>query len=188
MTTTARLQTYTARKWNLSGLEGISDHTLEVHFGLYEGYVKNVNLLNEHLAERVADGKAAADDPGFAEIIRRLGFEYNGMRLHELYFDNLTNAGGGKPAGPLADALTASFGDVASWRKSFSAVGNMRGVGWAIAYHDPLSGRIVNDWVSLHEDGHLAGFDPILVDGRLGARLHVRLQTGRPGKVHPRHF
>jgi len=156
--------TYAPKKWNLAGLQGISDQTLIVHFGLYEGYVKNTNLLNEQIYEKIKDGKAAGADPGFAELTRRLGFEYNGMVLHEYYFDNMTaNASGPPASGALYEALGASFGDFDTWKKDFAAVGGMRGVGWAIAYQDPKSGRISNHWITLHEDGNVAGFKPVLV-------------------------
>jgi Fe-Mn family superoxide dismutase len=163
-TQTAELMTYTPKKWDLFGLAGISDHTLEVHFGLYEGYVKNTNLLREQITELRAGGKAAADNPGFSELVRRLGFEYNGMRLHELYFDNLTKA----PSeiligGRFHEALAETFGDVETWRKEFAAVGGMRGVGWAILCQDPKNGELSNHWISLHEEGNVAGFTPILV-------------------------
>jgi len=156
-------ESYAPKKWNLAGLQGISDLTLTVHFGLYEGYVKNTNLLNEQIQTKIKAGPAGAD-PGFAELTRRLGFEYNGMVLHEYYFDNLTAAGNGAPpSGKLHDALTANFGDFDTWKKDFAAVGGMRGVGWAIAYLDPKTGRISNHWITLHEDGNIAGFKPILV-------------------------
>jgi len=155
---------YTQKKWNLAGLKGISDHTLEVHFGLYGGYVKNTNLLNEQIEELAGAGKITATDLAFAELTRRLGFEYNGKVLHEYYFDNLTAHGNGDPAsGKFYDAVSESFGDFENWKKDFAAVGGMRGVGWAIAYQDPKSGRLSNHWISLHEDGHVAGFAPILV-------------------------
>ncbi len=162
-TTTLTQQSYTPKKWDLSGLQGISDNALTVHFGLYEGYVKNTNLLNEQISEIVKSGAASGANPLFAELSRRLGFEYNGMRLHEYYFDNLTNKGGRSPSPALKDALASSFGDSESWKKDFAAVGAMRGVGWAIAYQDPWTGRISNHWITLHEDGNVAGFTPILV-------------------------
>ena len=143
--------------------KGFSDNTLTVHFGLYEGYVKNTNLLNEQLAEIVKDGKAGGANPMFAELTRRLGFEYNGMRLHEYYFDNMTKSAGGTADAKLTEAISASFGDFETWKKDFAAVGAMRGVGWAIAYQDPWTGKISNHWVTLHEDGNPAGFAPILV-------------------------
>ncbi|MBV8602578.1 MAG: superoxide dismutase [Candidatus Eremiobacteraeota bacterium] len=155
-------QSYTPRRWNLSGLSGISDRTLEIHFGLYEGYVKNTNLLNEQIAEKLKAGQGRSTDLGFSELTRRLGFEYNGMRLHEYYFDNLTG-GGGDPSSRLRDALANAYGDFETWKADFAAVGGMRGVGWAIAYQDPASGRITNHWIGLHEDGNLAGFVPIVV-------------------------
>ena len=135
-------ESYAPKKWDLAGLQGISDQTLQVHFGLYEGYVKNTNLLNEQIADQIKAGNAAGANPAFSEITRRLGFEYNGMVLHEYYFDNMMKNGTGSPAsGKLHDAIAASFGDFETWKKDFVAVGGMRGVGWAIAYQDPKSGR-----------------------------------------------
>jgi len=160
-TLTLATQSYTPKKWNLSGLKGISDKTLETHFGLYEGYVKNTNLLNEQIASKIEAGPAGSD-PGFAELVRRLGWEYNGMRLHELYFDNMTSSAA-EPSARIKDALAAAYGDFETWKKDFAAVGGMRGVGWAIAYQDPVTGRITNHWIELHQDGNLAGFAPIVV-------------------------
>jgi Fe-Mn family superoxide dismutase len=158
------LETYQPRHWpSLSGLKGISDHTLTVHFGLYEGYVKNVNLLNEQLAESKPGQNGRRDDLRFAELKRRLGYEYNGMRLHEYYFDNLTARAKDAPAGRLKERLAGASGDYESWKKDFVAVGGMRGVGWVIAYLDPANGRITNHWIESHMVGHVTGFVPILV-------------------------
>jgi len=155
---------YKAREFGLQGLSGISDHTLEVHFGLYAGYVKNTNLLNEQLVTMMHAGKSAS--PAYAELSRRLGFEYNGMVLHEWYFSNLTSEGGGAEVNPSSDlgrSIGESFGDIETWKKDFTAIGGMRGVGWAITYLDPATGRLSNHWITLHEDGNIAGFKPIIV-------------------------
>src|SRR5712671_2381870 len=91
---------YKPKQFNLSGLHGISDKTLQTHFKLYEGYVKGVNELNERIADVLKDGKVDQEEfPAYSELNRRLGFEYNGMVLHEYYFENLTRAGGADPAG-----------------------------------------------------------------------------------------
>ncbi|MGH7684108.1 MAG: superoxide dismutase [Vulcanimicrobiaceae bacterium] len=135
-----------------------------MHFGLYEGYVKNTNLLREQLAETLERGKPTGIDPRFAELQRRLGFELGGMRLHELYFDNLTTKqtelvdGGGLHAG-----MQHVWGKVATWRSEFAAMGEMRGVGWVMLAQDPWSGDLSNHWVELHQDGNVPGFIPILV-------------------------
>lgn len=151
------------KKWQLAGLEGISDKTLEMHFGLYEGYVKNVNLLNERLAAQRSSGSPKGSDPAFAELVRRLGFEYNGMRLHEYYFDNMTTSPQAIASGRLYDALGTAYGGFDEWKADFAAVAGMRGVGWAIAYYDTDSKQISNHWVSDHEIGNLAGFLPVVV-------------------------
>jgi Fe-Mn family superoxide dismutase len=157
------MKIYTPKKWALSGLNGISDATLEMHFSLYEGYVKDTNLLTERLGAIRQAGKAAGADPAYAELVRRLGFEYNGMRLHEYYFDNMAKAPGEIGTGRLYNALGEAFGGFEEWKKDFMAVGGMRGVGWAIAYRDTTNGQITNHWISDHENGNLAGFIPIVV-------------------------
>ena len=154
---------YKQRSFDLHGLKGISDQTLEVHFGLYAGYVKNTNLLNEQLVDLTQ--KAQAGTPIYSELTRRLGFEYNGMVLHEWYFGNLTRGSGAgiSASSALGRALGESFGDIDTWRKDFAAIGSMRGVGWAVTYLDPATGRLSNHWITLHEDGNIAGFKPIVV-------------------------
>lgn len=156
---------YTARSWPaLKGLEGISDNQLEIHFGLYQGYVKNTNLLTEQLRGLTKDGKAAATNPAYAEMSRRLGFEYNGMILHEYYFDNLTPKGSAQPtSGKLFDAITASFGSFDTYLTDLKAIASLRGVGWAITFQDPNTKLLSNHWVTLHNDGNPAGFKPIVV-------------------------
>src|ERR1035437_10902106 len=109
---------YKAKTFDLSRLTGISDNPLEVHFGLYAGYVKNTNLLNEQLVTLQQAGQGLSTNPSYAEITRRLGFEYNGMVLHEWYFGNLTKtASGGEISGSsdLGRALGASLGDLETW-------------------------------------------------------------------------
>jgi len=163
MNVTSSVAPYAARTWALSGLRGISDATLELHFGLYEGYVKNTNLLNDRLREIRAAGKASGSDPSYAELVRRLGFEYNGMRLHEYYFDNLVAQPAEIGNGRLYNALGECFGGFDEWKKDFVAVGGMRGIGWVIAYRDLTNGRITNHWIDDHQNGNLAGFAPIVV-------------------------
>ncbi len=157
------MKTYTAKKWDLHGLQGISDATLEMHFGLYEGYVKNTNLLIEQTTELRQKGEGAGSNPKFAELVRRMGWEFNGMRLHEYYFDNMTRNARELTGGPLYQLLGESYGDFETWKKDFFAVGGMRGVGWAIAFYDPAANQISNHWIEQHQDGNLAGFVPIVV-------------------------
>jgi len=157
---------YKARQFNLSGLTGISDRTLDMHFKLYEGYVKETNILTERITEFLKDGKVDQEEmPAYSELKRRLGFEYNGMVLHEYYFGNLKRHGGGDPerTSLFFKATESSFSSYAIWKADFISVGKMRGVGWAICYQDPASGRLSNHWITLHEVGNVAGFNPTLV-------------------------
>lgn len=145
---------------HLLGISGMSDQLLTNHFSLYEGYVKNVNALLELLATK------EPGTPEYAELKRRFGWEWNGMRLHELYFGNMT-----KEVRPivhieesLAEGLFSQhFGSTAEWEKDFRAVGAMRGIGWAILAKDAHTGKLFNVWINEHDGGHLVGATPILV-------------------------
>ena len=153
---------YKVKLFDLRGLKGISTLQIETHLELYVGYVNNTNRLNEQLNELARFGKAST--PAYAELTRRLGFEYNGMRLHELYFANLTSRFADlEKDSPLYQRLANTFGRFESWRRDFVAVAKMRGVGWAALYEDPETGRLSNHWITLHEHGHPAGFRPLLV-------------------------
>ena len=154
--------TYVAKDYSgLVGMEGFSDTLLNNHFTLYQGYVTNTNKLMDALAAMLGDGKTGT--PEYAELKRRMGFEFNGMRCHEYYFENL----GGKTAldksGKLGKKLAEDFGSYDNWEKDFRATGSMRGVGWTILYQDSTTGRLINQWITDHETGHPAGCAPILV-------------------------
>jgi len=159
----ATYKPYVAKDFShLKGLTGISDQTLEIHLALYAGYVKNTNLLNEKVRALADAGQTGS--PEYAELKRRFGFEYNGMRLHELYFENLT--AGPKPLRKNArfhKVVAASFGDIERWKEDFAKLGAVRGVGWAVLLQDPVTGALSNHWITLHEEGNVAGFIPVLV-------------------------
>ncbi len=147
---------------HLIGTAGFSDQLLKNHFTLYQGYVKNVNLLVQELEQLLKDGKAGV--PSYAELTRRFGWEFNGMRLHELYFENMSKQGSGiSEDSSFMQGILRKFGSYDVWEKNFKAVGAMRGIGWAVLYYDSESKDIFNVWVNEHDMGHLAGATPILV-------------------------
>ncbi len=154
--------TYTAKDYaGLVGMPGFSEALLKNHFTLYQGYVTNTNKVMETLDQMLKEGKTAT--PEFAELKRRLGWEFNGMRLHELYFENLGGTAPLAATGKLAGKVAESFGSIEMWEKEFRAVGAMRGIGWAVLYLDSATGRLINFWVNEHDVAHPAGCTPILI-------------------------
>jgi len=145
----------------LVGMEGFSETLLKNHFTLYQGYVTNTNKLLEALAQMLKDDKAGT--PEFGELKRRLGWEFNGMRLHEYYFENLGGKGGINRDGKLAGKLAEDFGSYDLWEKEFRATGAMRGIGWAVLYQDVTGGRLINFWINEHDVSHPAGCNPLLI-------------------------
>ncbi len=146
---------------SLLGTSGFSDQLLKNHFTLYQGYVTNTNKLSDELTALVKDGKAGT--PAYAEMKRRFGWEFDGMRLHEYYFGNMKNGGIALKDGALKVKLEKDFGSYEAWEKDFKATGSMRGIGWAVLYWDKEADRVFNVWINEHDVGHFAGCVPVLI-------------------------
>lgn len=146
---------------HLIGMEGFSETLLKNHFTLYQGYVANTNKALDLLSQMLKEGKTGF--PEYAELKRRLGWEFNGMRLHEYYFDNLGGKSGLKKDGKLAARMKEDFGSWELWEKDFKATGMMRGIGWVALYQDVDTGRLINFWINEHDVSHPAGCQLILI-------------------------
>ena len=153
---------YNAKDYSsLIGLKGFSETLLKNHFTLYQGYVTNTNKCADALSQMLKEGQTGTTE--FAELKRHFGWEFNGMRLHELYFDNLKGSVGIDKAGKLAGKMEKDFGGVDSWEKDFKACGTMRGIGWVVLYYDAVGDLLFNSWINEHDVAHLAGCSPILI-------------------------
>lgn len=154
--------TYTARTFDLPELKGLSKEQIEVHLALYEGYVKHTNLIMEKIAKLKAD-----DTEGNAYIInelrRRLGFEFDGMRMHEYYFEQFEEgAEAPSPDSPLRDAADEKYGNWESFIAHIKEVAGTRGIGWVVVYFDTKGRTLHTAWVDDHQLGQLAGLPVIL--------------------------
>ncbi|HUJ16382.1 MAG TPA: Fe-Mn family superoxide dismutase [Nitrospirota bacterium] len=152
---------YAAKDYaKLVGMQGFSENLLKNHFTLYQGYVTNTNKVLDALDQYAKDGKTAT--PEFAELKRRLGWEFNGMRLHEYYFENLGGNGAARD-GKAVKKIAENFGSYETWEKDFKATGAMRGIGWVALYQDTTANRLINFWINEHDVSHPAGCNPLLI-------------------------
>jgi Fe-Mn family superoxide dismutase len=142
---------------SLLEMPGWNRDLLLMHFRLYEGYVKNTNLLLEELSKM---DKKSYD---FGAIKRRLAWEWDGMRLHELYFENLGKHDAESLESSLQKQIQKDFGSMDAWKADFVATGMSRGIGWVILYKDKLSSKLCNAWINEHDVGHLVLGDPLLI-------------------------
>lgn len=150
---------FTAKTFNIGELKGISAKSIEEHIKLYEGYVKNANLIIEKMSTLDSE-----KDPYIAgELFRRFSFEYNGMRNHEIYFSSLE--GGPMPFNPeskLGESLVKLFGSYETFVKEFSALALTRGIGWAVLWYDNKVEKFLASWVDEQHLGQLNGCYMIL--------------------------
>ena len=156
--------TYTAKQFNLPALEGLSEKQIKVHLGLYEGYVKNVNLILETLKGYAAYGDKATEGDKYAitELRRRFAFEFDGMRMHEYYFEQFEGEKGGSPESALAKAAAEKYGSGENFIAHIKEVAGTRGIGWVVVYYDPRGKSLHTVFVGDHELGQLAGLPVIL--------------------------
>ncbi|HLC48740.1 MAG TPA: Fe-Mn family superoxide dismutase [Candidatus Norongarragalinales archaeon] len=153
---------YEAKNYDhLLGTAGFSDNALKLHFTLYQGYVINTNKLLDTFSMLGKEGKTGT--PEFAELKRRFGWEFNGMRLHEYYFGAMKKGGSEVDMNSkLVAKMKEDFGSFDAWLAEFKATALSRGIGWSILYYDQLERRLLNPWVNEQDQGHLSGAAPIL--------------------------
>jgi Fe-Mn family superoxide dismutase len=147
------MKLFTPKTFTLPNLKGISAKTIEEHLKLYAGYVKNANLIIEKIAELKQDPEKNAYLLG--EVNRRFGFEYNGMRNHEIYFSSLEGGRTTLEEGSLMKLLIETWGSYDAWFAEFKAIALTRGIGWAMLYHDRKENRLLNAWVDEQHLGQL---------------------------------
>jgi superoxide dismutase, Fe-Mn family len=153
----------TRREFDFRGIRGLSSEALELHRGLYEGYVKETNGLLAKLNEFPRSSALTPEDRLVRDgLVRRLSFERNGVVWHEMFFESLGSvAGKPAPGGVFAEALDISFGGVENWKKDLLDVAQTRGVGWVVTFRTDGDNRLINAWVDDHTRGILAGLRPI---------------------------
>jgi Fe-Mn family superoxide dismutase len=171
---------YEPLTFTIGEIEGISNETIENHLGLYQGYVKHVNLIHEKVADYSNEPETNAY--AIAEMQRRLGFEFCGMRNHEYYFSQLEGGGTELPDGPLRSKIESQFGSFDAWLETFKRIGKTRGVGWAMLYHDPHTDQLVQTWVDEQHLGQLADLDIVLALDMWEHSYMMDYPSGEKGK------
>jgi len=149
---------YTPKSYDyLLGMPGFTNSALNLHFKIYQGYVKNTNDLLTKL------DTIDSSTYEYGALKRRLGWEFDGMRLHELYFDHLGGNGQSDKHSALFSAIVSQYGSYDAWKKDFVATGMIRGIGWVVLYYDPQADRLVNTWINEYDSGHLVTGSPIVI-------------------------
>ena len=150
------------KQFSIPELKGLSKKSIEEHLKLYSGYVKNSNLILEHIETLSADSEKNAYEIG--ELQRRFSFEFDGMRNHEFYFDSFQNGSRPLPEeSALREKIAAEWGSFESWLPRFKKIAMTRGIGWAVLFFDSKTKRLLNAWIDEQHLGHLTGLSPVLM-------------------------
>ena len=137
--------------------------TIEIHHSKHhQAYVTGLNKAAAELAK--------ARDSGDLALVkhwsRELAFHGGGHINHALFWITMAPAGqggGGKPEGPLADAINRDFGSFDKFAAHFSAAAAaVEGSGWAWLVFDRLSGRLMVQQMEKQQNMLLTGAAPLL--------------------------
>jgi superoxide dismutase, Fe-Mn family len=155
---------FTERKFNILKLVDISENSINEHLKLYAGYVKHSNLIIDKIDSLSSD--IEANSYAIGELQRRFGFEFDGMRNHEYYFEQLETRDGAtkniNETSKLATKLNETFGSYSNWLNRFKTLAMTRGIGWAFLYYDPTTDRLLHAWVDEQHLGHLTSLKVVL--------------------------
>lgn len=150
---------YTPKTFIIPTLDGISQKSIDEHLGLYQGYVKNFNAISKKLIDYSADTEGNAH--ALSELVRRRSFEFDGMRLHELYFAQFEGGAQALAAeSPLAAQLKKEY--LEFFEPYFRGIANMRGPGWALLYWDPQAKQFLAGFSGEQHQGHFVTLPIIL--------------------------
>jgi len=155
------MQTFIQKNFNIGELKGISTRNIEEHLKLYAGYVKHANLISEKIEEYMSDPEKNAYIIG--ELQRRLGFEFNGVRNHEYYFQSLEYGPKSLPENfKLKKEIEKQISSFDVWLSNFKTIAMTRGIGWAVLGYDKQTKQLLNIWVDEQHIGQLNGLEWIL--------------------------
>ncbi|MBP6974486.1 MAG: superoxide dismutase [Candidatus Pacebacteria bacterium] len=153
--------TFTEKKFDIKKLVDISENSINEHLKLYAGYVRHSNLIIDKINTLASDMESNSYTIG--ELQRRFGFEFDGMRNHEYYFEQLEGGANEVDAGSeFAVKVAETFGSFDAWLARFKALAMTRGIGWAILYYDPETDKLLNAWIDEQHLGHLTSLKVIL--------------------------
>lgn len=138
----------------------LDGRTLTIHHDKH--HAAYVNGLNAAL-DKLADARAKKDFSAVQALSRALAFHGAGHVLHTLYFANL-GPKSGAPAGALAEAIQAQFGNPDSLKAHLTEVSaTVAGSGWGLLAYEPLVGRLLVLQVERHDNQLVPGAVPLLV-------------------------
>ena len=152
---------YEERKFALPSLLGMSKDGVDQHLALYAGYVKNFNAISSSMPEYAKD--LEKNGLALSELVRRRSFEFDGMRLHEHYFEQLE--GGTTPMqadSALAKQFEKEYHKPEYFLEYFKMIAGVRGPGWAILYWDAEAAQFLAGFVGEQHQGHFATLPIIL--------------------------
>ena len=158
--------TIEAKKYDqlVGNLQGFSAKQIEQHIKLYLGYVKKINEIRAEMEKIPFDerkDKANFSFGKFSELKRRESVPYNGVYLHEMYFDNLGGSRGA-PKADLTRAIEGSFGSQSNWEEDLRACAETATGGWVLLTYDRIDGMLHHNQVWEHSNGIMLNQEHLL--------------------------
>lgn len=120
-------------------LPGMTDRQVETHLGLYAGYVKKLNEIQDKL-KTVEPTDSNYSYGAFSELKRRETVAFNGSYLHQAYFENMAP----KPGDVLSDFRAAIERSWGTWDKFVADIKGSAAAtpGWVVLTKNQVDGLL----------------------------------------------
>ncbi len=162
-------------------LNGLSEKQLKEHHDvLYAGYCKKVDEIHTKL-KTVDKSTANASYSDLRELKVEETFATNGVRLHEYYFDNMTQVAN-ECSGVISEWIAKDFGSLQAWTDEFKACG-LAARGWVVLALDLEDGKLHNYVCDTHNQGGIWNTVALLVMDVFEHAYFIDYATGRKSYI-----
>lgn len=136
----------------------ISEQVVEWHHDVHhQSYVNGWNSAEKKLEEQRETG----DFSDTGSVLNSFTHNFCGNILHEIFWENMSPEGGGKPEGELLERIKEDFGSYENWKNEFVEAAKAAS-GWALLVYIPYSDELHNVSVDRHDEGAVWGAHPVL--------------------------
>ncbi|MFZ7121989.1 MAG: superoxide dismutase [Eubacteriaceae bacterium] len=149
------------KQYDFSTVSGINENMIKQHYIIYEGYVNKLNEIWSLLNMNLELNKPNSTYSDIRSLKLGESYALNGIKLHELYFENITGCGK-EQKGSIIQCINNNYGSFEEWLIRFKNIAlSMRG--WVVLAWEPVDCRLHIYGQDIHDKGLIWSSYPLLI-------------------------
>jgi Fe-Mn family superoxide dismutase len=155
------MKKFIPKQFNFSNVKYMTPEQLSQHYTLYTKYIDSLNKINVNMNSENMFLNCNSNYSPIRSAEKSTTFCLDAIKLHELYFDNLTG-NNSNPYEKVEKIILDNFGSYKSFKDKFKCIGmSMRG--WVIFCQDVYTGDYYIYGQDSHDDGVILCAKPLIV-------------------------